>query len=58
MIVLESYKSSEPFKALKACRSKLIWWVVKKLIGLNLKFLTTNGKAMVDHSIKESEAIN
>ncbi len=58
MVVLESYKSSEPFKALKACRSKLIWWVVKKLIGLNLKFLRTNWKAMVDHSIKESETIN
>lgn len=58
MVALESYKSLEPSKALKACRSKLIWWVVKKLIGLNLKFLRTNGKAMVDHSIKENETIN
>ncbi len=43
---------------MKACRSELIWWVIKKLIGLNLKFLGTNGKAMVNYSIKESETIN
>jgi hypothetical protein len=58
MVVLESYKSLEACKALKACRSELIWWVIKKLIGLNLKFLGTNGKAMVNYSIKESETIN